>query len=329
LFYPFFTTKNNNMSSIFEKRNQLRPFEYPEMQDFREAIYHSFWTHDEVNFTKDINDYKSIMSDSERNLTKRCLLAIWQIENSVRSFWGNIWDMLPKPEIEAVWACFASNEVIHMLSYSHLLDILWLEEEFNKLNEHKELWDRHEYLSQITKFTDRKSFVKALIQFGLLTEWTALFSQFYSLIAINKRTWLLQWVQNIIKYTATEENLHGTAALHLVKLIKEENESLFDTDEIMIILEKAYDAEIKVIERMYEWVDADYISKEETIRFLKHRFNNAATSIGLPNMFTEESIEEFDFFYEVIEMTTHVDFFVKRSTEYTKSDTPFTSEDLF
>ena len=54
------------------------------------------------------------------------MLAISQIEVAVKSFWGDIYQKMPKPEVGAVGATFAESEVRHADAYSHLLEILGL-----------------------------------------------------------------------------------------------------------------------------------------------------------------------------------------------------------
>ena len=44
---------------IFDKRVSYKPFEYPEILQFVEAINKSFWVHSEVDFTADVQDFHS------------------------------------------------------------------------------------------------------------------------------------------------------------------------------------------------------------------------------------------------------------------------------
>ncbi|MPT31351.1 MAG: ribonucleotide reductase, partial [Chryseobacterium sp.] len=44
---------------IFDKRVSYKPFEYPEVLQFVEAINKSFWVHSEVDFTADVQDFHS------------------------------------------------------------------------------------------------------------------------------------------------------------------------------------------------------------------------------------------------------------------------------
>ena len=105
---------------IFSKRVNLKPYEYPELYEYVSAIRHSYWVHTEFNFVKDIQDFKVEVSEKEKSAIKNSMLAIAQIEVAVKSFWGDIYKKMPKPEIGAVGATFAESEVRHTDAYSHL-----------------------------------------------------------------------------------------------------------------------------------------------------------------------------------------------------------------
>ena len=87
---------------IFDKRVSYKPFEYPEILQFVEAINKSFWVHSEVDFTADVQDFQSQLEPHEKNAIKNALLAIAQIEVSVKTFWGNLYNHMPKPELNAL-----------------------------------------------------------------------------------------------------------------------------------------------------------------------------------------------------------------------------------
>ena len=87
---------------IFKKRINLKPYEYPELAEYVDAIRHSYWIHTEFNFTSDIQDFKVHATAAEQNAIKNAMLAIAQIEVAVKTFWGDIFKKLPKPEIGAV-----------------------------------------------------------------------------------------------------------------------------------------------------------------------------------------------------------------------------------
>ena len=56
--------------NIFEKRLHLKPYEYPEILEYVDAIRHSYWIHTEFNFTSDIQDFKIRLNHPEREAIK-------------------------------------------------------------------------------------------------------------------------------------------------------------------------------------------------------------------------------------------------------------------
>ena len=120
---------------IFDKRENYKPFEYPEVMEFVNAMHKSFWVHSEVEFTADIQDFKSNLSTVEQEAVKRALLGIAQVEVSVKTFWGDLYDLFPKPEFNGLGATFAECEFRHSEAYARLLEVLGYNNEFENLLE--------------------------------------------------------------------------------------------------------------------------------------------------------------------------------------------------
>ena len=59
--YILYRNKRNQdrQTNLFEKRINLKPYEYPQLYEYVPAIRHSYWIHSEFNFTSDIQDFKS------------------------------------------------------------------------------------------------------------------------------------------------------------------------------------------------------------------------------------------------------------------------------
>lgn len=135
--------------SIFDKRVNYKPFEYPGIYQFTEAINKSFWVHSEVDFTADTQDFHSHLSKEEQLAIKHSLLAIAQIEVAVKTFWGNLFLHFPKPEFNGLGATFAECEFRHSEAYSRLLDVLGYNDEFEALLTIPVIKERVEYLSSV------------------------------------------------------------------------------------------------------------------------------------------------------------------------------------
>src|SRR5699024_12188136 len=86
-----------------------------------------------------------------------------------------------------------------------------------------------------------------------------------------------------------------------------------------------------VIDWIYEAGNLDFLPKATVKEFVKNRLNNSLKSIGYKPLFTvdEELVEQTDWFDDEIVATKHVDFFVKRSVNYTKRSRSIGADDLF
>lgn len=323
--------------NIFEKRVNLKPYQYPELYEYVPAIRHSYWIHTEFNFTSDIHDFKTRLTDSERNAIKNTMLAISQIEVAVKSFWGDVYHKIPKPEIGSVGATFAESEVRHADAYSHLLEILGLNKEFKDLKKNPIIMRRVQYLESAlasSKSEDEKSYSESILLFSLFIEHVSLFSQFLIIMAFNKHKNMLKGVSNVVEATSKEEQIHGDFGIDLIKIIREEKPEWFDKDfeyRIQDLCLRAYKAESGIIDWIYEKGELDFLPKAQVNEFIKDRFNRSLEAIGVKKMFecNESLLLETEWFNDEIIGTKHGDFFDKRSINYSKRTQSITSDDLF
>lgn len=324
------------MSTIFDKRLNLKPVKYPSVVPYTTAIQASYWLFSEFSYGEDVQDYYTRLNDTERELIKRSMLAISQVEVSVKRFWADLGHVLPHPEIDAVGSVFGESEVRHADMYSNLLTLLGLEREFETLvSDVPAIRDRVAYLQRALAPTyDRQGFVKRLILFSVMMEHISLFSQFLIMMSYNKHRNYFKGLSNGIEATSKEEEIHGRFGLHLVELIKEEFPEWFDDEFLMEVKEqllKGHAAEMKVIEWLYGAGDSDVIPMAQTKAYVTNRFNNAFKDIGLDlnlpvNLDDLAPTRWFDI--EVI-ADKHYDFFYKRPTTYTKRTKAITEDDLF
>jgi ribonucleoside-diphosphate reductase beta chain len=324
-------------TNIFEKRINLKPYEYPELNEYVSAIRHSYWIHTEFNFTSDIQDFKAGLSLVERSAIKNTMLAISQIEVAVKSFWGDIYQRMPKPEIGAVGATFAESEVRHHDAYSHLLEILGLNNEFKNLKKKPVIMKRVQYLEtglKNAKSDDNKEYAESILMFSLFIEHVSLFSQFLIIMAFNKHRNSLKGISNVVEATSKEEQIHGDFGIDLIKIIKSENPDWFNAEYNSVIQQMckdAFEAESEIVDWIFEDGEIDFLPKAVINEFIKNRFNNSLVSIGIDKIFDvdETLLSETEWFDDEIIGTKHGDFFVKRSINYSKRTQSITSDDLF
>ena len=322
---------------IFKSRKNLKPYEYPELEKYKEAIQHSYWLHTEFNYTSDIQDYKVNVKSHERTAIKNAMLAISQVEVDVKTFWGRLYDRLPKPEMANVGSTFSESEVRHSDAYSHLLELLGLNEEFENIENIPALNERIEYLKKHNSYaatgTDR-DYVIAILLFSAFIEHISLFSQFLIIMSFNKYQNLFSGISNVIEATSKEEQLHGEFGIDLINTIHEENPDWFDdklTEDVYEMCKLAYKSEEDVLNWIFEDGELSFLSKYTIQEFIKNRLNNSLEAIGLERIFDVDINEviKTDWFDEEIVATKHVDFFSKRSVAYSKRNKSVTADDLF
>lgn len=329
--------KQERKRDIFKPRKNLKPYEYPELEKYKEAIQHSYWLHTEYNYTSDIQDYKVNVKDHERTAIKNSMLAIAQIEVDVKEFWGDLYKRLPKPELANVGHTFAESEVRHSDAYAHLLELLGLNNEFEKIDEIPALRNRINYLRKHNEYArtgNDRDYAIAILLFSAFVEHISLFSQFLIIMSFNKYSNLFSGISNAIEATSKEEQLHGEFGVELINTIREEKPKWFDdsmANDIYDLVKEAYKSEHEVLDWIFEDGELEFMPRYTVEEFIKNRLNNSLEAIGLERIFDvdEKEVEKTDWFDDEVVATKHVDFFEKRSVNYTKRSRSITADDLF
>jgi ribonucleoside-diphosphate reductase beta chain len=324
-------------SNIFEKRVNILPYQYPQLLDYKDAIRHSYWIDTEFNFTDDIQDFKVNINDKERDIIKKTMLSIAQIEVSVKTFWADMYKRMPITEVGDVGMTFAESEVRHKDAYARLLRILGLEKEFETVVDVPAIAGRIKYLTKYldgSRSKDNKMYTKSVLLFSLFIEHVSLFSQFLIMMSFNKNNNVLKGISNVVEATSKEEEIHGNFGAEIINIIKKENPEWFDKEFEELIRSaclKAYKAECDVLDWIFEAGELDFLNKQTIEEFIKNRFNNSLNKIGYESIFEidEEIIASTKWFDVEITSTKEGDFFYKKSIDYNKKNKSITVDDLF
>jgi ribonucleoside-diphosphate reductase beta chain len=300
-------------------------------------MHNGFWTDKEFNFQSDVQDFKVNLSEEEREIIKRTLSAIGQVEVSVKKFWANLGNHLPHPGITDLGYVMANIEVIHNNAYERLLSVLELEDVFEENMKLPIIRDRVNYLKKYLNkcyMNDKKQYIYSLILFTLFVENVSLFSQFYIINWFNRYENVLKDTAQQVAYTSREENIHGIVGTKIVNVLREEYPELFNDDLPERLKEEAqcaFEAESKII----DWIIGDYeknnISADILKEFIKNRLNESLEQIGFEKVFDvdKDKIASTIWFDEDVLGNSATDFFFKRPVEYSKKDKSFDENDLF
>jgi ribonucleoside-diphosphate reductase beta chain len=318
-------------------RENIMPYEYPSLLDYKDAIRHSYWIDTEYNFTTDIDDFKTKVTEEEREVIKRTMLAIAQIEVNVKTFWADLYKRMPITEIGDVGMTFAESEVRHKDAYARLLRILGLEEEFKTVVEIPAIAGRIKYLKKYldgSRSRDNKMYTKSVLLFSLFIEHVSLFSQFLIMMSFNKEKNLFKGISNVVEATSKEEDIHGNFGAEIINIIKSENPEWFDEEFEELIYSacmKAYAAECDILNWIFENGELTFLPKETIENFIRNRFNNSLSKIGMNPIFDVDNnlLAATKWFDVEITATKEGDFFYKKSIDYNKKSKAITEDDLF
>ena len=225
----------------------------------------------------------------------------------------------------------------HSDAYSHLLELLGLNNEFENIENIPALNNRIEYLKKYNKYLssgDNKDFMVAVLLFSSAIEHISLFSQFLIMMSFNKYKNLFSGLSNAIEATSKEEQIHGEFGIDLVNTINSENPNWLDDElknEIYDVFRLAYESENEILDWIFEAGELEFLSKKTIQEFIKNRLNNSLEKIGLSKIFIvdKEDVIRTDWFDDEVVATKHVDFFAKRSVNYSKRNKSITADDLF
>lgn len=322
--------------NLLVPRKNVKPFLYPEASAWKDAIRHAYWIHTEFNYDPDVQDYKVGVTDAERTAFTRVILGTAQIEVKVKDFWTKIGELFGHYEISQVGITFGESEERHFDAYSHILEILGLNELFEQIDDIPVLRDRYNYLGKVmSKDVNTPDEIAAkILLFAELIEFIGLFGFFYVIMSFNKgKKKRFKGISNAVEATSKEEQIHGEFGIYLYNLLKEENpyigESVHIQESILNIIQKGYVAEMKILDWVFEEGDIEDCTLAEVKNFVTGRFNQAMTHLGVDYRFeTDPELDKKNmWFYEELKAPKEKDFFDKRGTDYSKGQKSY--DDLF
>lgn len=310
--------------NIFKEDKNPLDYDYPQLEEYMDAIHDSFWKPSHFRYDRDVSDFKINLLPHEKKVLERSMLAISLVENKVKTFWSRLDIRMPKTVINLVGSTFGGNEAIHFVTYQKLLKLLGLENVFATINEIPCMEGRVKYLTKYLgglNSRSNKEFTKSLILFTLLVENCSLFSQFLVISSFNKYTNRMSNFSAVVGATAKEENLHAQFGAELIKIIKEENPDWFDDEleqKTRKAIRKAFKAEQETLDWIFEEGELEFMPKEVVVNYLKHRFNLSLEMVGYTPEYEvdQELLALTEYFDRSTKCSVSFDFFKDSNINY-------------
>lgn len=317
--------------NLLKNRNYYKPFEYPKAFEFWEKQQNNFWLPSEVSMAKDIKDWNSELTESEKKVIGQILKSFTQIEINVEEYWSNkVARWFPKPEIQMMANCFASMETVHIVGYSYLNDSLGLDDYQAFLTDETAM-AKLDRLKNI-KGNSKQDIARSLAIFSAFTEGVNLFSSFAILMNLSRFN-LLDGVKNIVEWSIRDENLHSMAGCWLFKEFIKENPDIWDDN----LKKDLYEAARITVQLEDNFIDNAFnlgvvrgLDPRDLKQFIRMRANLKLNEIGLKNNWKnidQKSLDSMQWFDNISGGINFTDFFHARVTDYQRSN--FTIDNLF
>ena len=274
--------------TIFDNEVYLNP-EYSFLDRYVNIMYKGFWTpakYEKLIHEVDSPHFHNNMEFIDKEVIKRCILAIAMVEDKVKSFWSTLHVDLPQTIISDVGALFGMSETTHRRSYHSLATEIGVD--ISEIENHPVLRDRllylNKHLEKDPKIIGKKRILKKLILFTSLVERGSLFTQFYILMSYAKHNKGLKTISSLQQTTGSEELIHYSFGIDIINIIKKEQPQLWE-EYLIDLVEKnllmAYNTELRLIDWFFENGTPDHITKEEVVNFLNYNFNVISRDLEL------------------------------------------------
>jgi ribonucleoside-diphosphate reductase subunit M2 len=301
------------MESKIEKRYTMFPIQYSDIWAMYKKAVASFWTVEEVDFSKDINDWHKLSADEKHFISH--ILAFFAgsdgivLENLAERFIREV----DAPEIKAFYSFQIAIEIIHSEMYSLLIDTY-----IQNKNEKTKLFDAMNNFECIKKkalwakkWIDDKesSFSSRLIAFAAV-EGIFFSGAFCSIFWLKKRG-LLPGLCFSNELISRDESLHTEFAILMYSKFADK----LDNNVVLGIIQDAVAIEKEFILEALpcRLIGMNSDSMTQYIEFVADRL---LVQLGVGKYYKTKNPYPF---MEMISMTGKTNFFEKRVSEYSKA----------
>jgi len=308
----------------------LRPMKYPSFYEmYRNAIKNT-WTVEEVDFSTDVVDLRSRMTDAERHLINR-LVAFFATGDSIvaNNLALNLYKHINSPEARMYLSRQLYEEALHVQFYLTLLDtyipdIKEREQAFAAIENIPSIKKKAQFclrwmdsineLDKLQTKDDRRRFLLNLICFAACIEGLFFFAAFAYVYFLRSKG-LLHGLAAGTNWVFRDESAHMAFAFEVVQMIRNEEPDLFDDEMVRNItnmIEEAVECETQFAEDILSGGIAG-MSVSEMRRYLEFVADQRLRMLGLPIRYGAKNPFSFMDLQDVQELAN---FFERRVSAY-------------
>lgn len=324
--------RKNKSTGLLGKRDSFKPFEYPWAYEAWLRHEQSHWTHNEVPMHEDVLDWRTKLSESEKSFLTNVFRFFTQTDIDISgAYTDNYIPLFKKPEIKMMLMGFAAREALHVAAYSHLIETLGMSENiYQEFLDFAEMKDKHDYIEQFKPSVELREIAKQIAVFSGFTEGMQLFSSFILLMNF-PRHGKMKGMGQIVSWSQIDEAQHCEAMIKLFRQFVSENASIWDNDlktEIYEIAKKMVELEDNFIDLCFSSGAIEDLTADQVKTYIRYITDRRLISLGLKGIFKIKK-NPLPWVEEILNAPIHGNFFEQKATEYSKSATTGTWNDIW
>lgn len=298
-----------------ENRHVIFPIKYPIIWNMYETAVASFWTVNEIDFSRDDDDYNNVLNTNERYFINNVLAFFASADGIVNENLAvNFSDEVQLPEARAFYSYQQYNETIHSHTYSLMIDRY-----VKDVDEKKRLFDGIHTIPSITKKAawasnwiskkESPTFAKRLIGFACVEG--IMFSGSFCAIFWLKKRGLLPGLSFSNELISRDEGMHQEFAVYLYNMLK----NRLEERDVHQIIKEAVEHEKEFIT---ESIPCRLVgmNSDLMLQYIEYVADRLCLQLKYNKMYNVSN--PFDFM-ETISLTGKTNFFERRVGEYAKA----------
>ncbi|MEJ1964301.1 MAG: ribonucleotide-diphosphate reductase subunit beta [Gammaproteobacteria bacterium] len=308
----------------------LRPMAYPQFFEmYRDAVKNT-WTVEEVDFSTDVGDLRSKVTDAERHMIQR-LVAFFATGDSIvaNNLVLNLYKHINAPEARMYLSRQLYEEALHVQFYLTLLDT-YVPDQIERARAFAAIenipsirakaefcfkWmDSVQSLDRLDTREQRRQFLLNLICFAACIEGLFFFGAFAYVYFLRSRG-LLHGLAGGTNWVFRDESAHMSFAFEVVNTVRKEEPELFDAEmaeQVTQMLEEAIACEMQFAEDLLGGGVAG-LSVRDVRKYLEFCADQRLHTLGLPKRYGARNPLAFMDLQDVQEVTN---FFERRVSAY-------------
>ncbi|MBC7420774.1 MAG: ribonucleotide-diphosphate reductase subunit beta [Bdellovibrio sp.] len=308
----------------------LRPMKYPIFYEMYKNGIKNTWTVDEVDFSTDLVDLNSKMTDSERHLIHR-LVAFFATGDSIvgNNLVLNLYKHINSPEARLYLSRQLYEEALHVQFYLTLLDTYIPNPEdrslaFSAVENIPSIKKKADFcfkwmdsindLNTLETIEDRRKFLMNLICFATCIEGLFFFAAFAYVYFLRSKG-MLAGLASGTNWVFRDESMHIAFASQVIEIVRKEEPELFNEqmqDMVVQMMEDAIECEMTFAEDLVSNGIAG-LSLGDMRQYLEYITDQRLEALNIaPRYNTKNPFS----FMELQDMQELANFFEKRVTAY-------------